>query len=358
MVASRAKKLFLKVPLKREEKKWLICVGLVFLALSLYPLGASYYGLATARDALIFGVFALSLHYLFGKAGVMSLGHAAFFGIGSYCMAIISGGVGGASGIPTFNLDPLYASELGLIAGVAVAGAVALLVGYFLIYAGLRREYFGIMMLAFTLICTKIVISLGKITGGDQGLTGVPPLTLKLFGVGYTFASNLSMYFLALGLAVITLLGLWLACRGNYGMILSAITNNEFRARTLGHNTNLHLLIAFVVSGMLAALAGGIYTACQGYVAWEFISLFLSFEVVVWLFVGGWQNILGPFVGTFVVMRLQQEISSISTTLWPLVLGGLFISSVYLFPDGLMALAASFFNWLKRSIKVVVRAEK
>lgn len=358
MVASRAKKLFLKVPLKREEKKSLISVGVIFIGLCLYPTWASFYTLATVRDALIFGVFALSLHYQFGKAGVFSLGHATFFGIGSYCMAIISGGVGGASRIPTFNLDPLYASELGLIAGIAVAGAVALLVGYFLLFAGLRREYFGIMMLAVCLICTQIVISWVSITGGDQGLTGVAPLTLKLFGIGYTFASNLSMYFLALGLAVITPLGLWLACRGNYGMILSAITNNEFRARTLGHNTNLHLLIAFVISGMLAALAGGIYTACQGYVAWEFISLFLSFEVVVWLFVGGWQNILGPFVGAFVVLRLQQEISSISATLWPLVLGGLFISSVYLFPNGLIALASSFFNWLKRSIKVVVRAEK
>lgn len=358
MVTSRAKKLFLKVPLKREEKKSLISVGAIFIGLCLYPIWASPYGLTTMRDDLIFGVFALSLHYLFGKAGIMSLGHATFFGIGSYCMAVIGGGVGGATRIPTFNIDPLYAPQLGLIAGILFAGAVALLIGYFLLYAGLRREYFGIMMLAICLICTQIVISWVSITGGDQGLIGVAPLTLKLFGIGYTFAGNLSMYFLALGLAVISLFGLWIACRGNYGMILSAITNNEFRARTLGHNTNLHLLIAFVISGMLAALAGGTYTACHGYVAWEFISLFLSIEVVVWLFVGGWQNILGPFVGTFVVLRLQQEISSISTTLWPLVLGGLFISSVYLFPDGLIALASSFFSWLKRSIKIVVRVKK
>jgi branched-chain amino acid transport system permease protein len=302
------------------------------------------------RDALIFGVFGLSLHYLFGKAGLLSLGHATFFGIGAYCTAILGGGVGGATRGATFNLDPSYASVLGLITGTLFAGAVALLIGYFLIFAGIRREYFAIMMLAFCLICTQIVISWFTVTGGDQGLTRVPPLTLSLLGVGYRFESNLSMYFLALMLAITSLLGLWFSCRGDYGRILTAITNNEFRARTLGHNTNLHLLIAFTIAAMIAALAGGIYTACQGYVTWEFVSLFLSIEVVVWLFVGGWRNILGPFVGAFFVLELQREISSISATLWPLALGLLFISSVYLFPEGLLTLAHQIFNRFKHSL--------
>jgi len=330
------------------EKRWLTLVGAVSLIFCLYPLWASVYGLATMRDALILGVFGLSLHYLFGKAGVFTLGHATFFGIGAYCTAILSGGVGGATRTATFSLDPSYASVLGLTIGILLAGAIALLIGYFLIFAGIRREYFAMMMLAVCLVCTQIAISWVTVTGGDQGLMNVPPLTLSLLGVGYRFESNLSMYFLALALAITSLLGLWFSCRGNYGRILAAITNNEFRARTLGHNTNFHLLIAFTISAMLAALAGGIYTTCQGYVTWEFISLFLSLEVVVWLFVGGWRNILGPFVGAFFVLQLQREISSISATLWPLALGLLFISSVFLFPEGLLALANRLFNQLKK----------
>ncbi len=139
-------------------------------------------------------------------------------------------------------------------------------------------------------------------------------------------------------LCAAALLALWIACRGHYGRILAAIQDNEVRAQTLGYNTALHLLIVFVLSAAMAALAGGLYAALSGYVAPAFIGLLLSTEVIVWVAIGGRGTLLGPFVGAIVVQRLQQEVSSIDTKLWPIVIGAFFVAMVFLFPRGLLPL--------------------
>ena len=146
---------------------WLLSLAGLVGVLLFYPLWADTYSLGMMRDALIFGLFALSLDYLWGKTDTLSFGHATFFGLGAYGMAIVTIKSG---------LDPSYASPLGLIAGVFLAAIAALVVGYFLIFSGVRGAYFTIVTLALSQIAQLIAIGWSSVTGGDSGLIGVPPL--------------------------------------------------------------------------------------------------------------------------------------------------------------------------------------
>jgi urea transport system permease protein len=319
--------LFRQKHLDRSEIIWLFAfAGFLGIAL-IYPLWADSYSISIMRDTVIFGLLALSLDYLWGKSGLLSFGHAAFFGMGAYGMAIFS-----------LNLNTIFASMIGIAASVIVPGLVALLIGYFLIFAGIRGPYFVIVMLALGIVSQQAAISWVTVTGGDSGLLGIPPLTFGIFDFKYEFFEGLPLYYLIIGISSLILLGLWIACRGHYGNILKAIQDNETRARALGHNTSLHLLIVMVISAMIAGLAGGFYAASTGFVAPDLIGLLLSTEIFVWVAIGGRGSLLGPFVGAFAVIRLEQLISSINISLWPLIIGIFFVAMVFLFPDGIITI--------------------
>jgi branched-chain amino acid transport system permease protein len=306
---------------------WLLASAILVAALAIYPSWTDPYSLSVVRDALIFGLCALSLDFLWGKGGILSFGQAAFFGIGAYGTGILAPMVGGGN-----------ASLVGAIGGIGIAIGVALLVGYFLIFGGVRGAYLTIVTLALALVAQHIVIGSAGITGGDAGLIGIPPPAVEIFGAGFVFFDPTAQYYLVLVIAVIALLAIWIPCRGQYGKILMAIQDNELRARTLGYNTSLHLLVVFALSAGLAALAGALYATVSGFVAPDLIGVLLSTEVIVWVAVGGRGTLIGPFIGAFLVLRLQQEVSSIDTKLWPILIGGFFVAMVFLFPGGVLPL--------------------
>lgn len=320
--------LFRQPGLNGREMRTALLVAAGIGAFAIVPGLIGPYALSTLRDALILSVLALSLDYLWGKAHVLSLGHAAFFGLGAYGMAIA-----------TTKLA--WGSAAGFALGIGTASAVALMVGYFLIFAGVRLHFFAIITMALSLIAGQIAVSWSSVTGGDVGILGVPGLRFGLADVVLDFSSPLSTYYVALAVASVTLLGLWIACRANYGKVLAALGMNEFRARTLGHNTSLHLLVVFVLAAALAALAGALFAAANSVVAPDLFSAVLSIEIIVWVAIGGRGTLVGPVVATFLVTRLQLEISSVSTSLWPLVLGTIFVLQVVFLPDGLPALAST-----------------
>jgi ABC-type branched-subunit amino acid transport system permease subunit len=313
--------------LTARGRLWLLVCTVLVAVLAIYPFWTDPYSLSVVRDALIFGLFALSLDFLWGKGGILSFGQAAFFGIGAYGTGILAPMVGGGN-----------ASLVGAIGGVGIAMGVALLVGYFLIFGGVRGAYLTIVTLALALVAQHIVIGSAGLTGGDAGLIGIPPPAVEIFGAGFVFFDPTAQYYLVLGIAVTALLAIWIPCRGQYGKILMAIQDNELRARTLGYNTSLHLLVVFALSAGLAALAGALYATVSGFVAPDLIGLLLSTEVIVWVAVGGRGTLIGPFIGAFVVLRLQQEVSSIDTKLWPILIGSFFVAMVFLFPRGVLPL--------------------
>lgn len=315
--------------LSTAARRRALIVVAVIAALATLPLWAGAYTVATMRDVLLFGLFALSLDFLWGRTGILSFGHAAFFGLGAYGMAIVTIKSG---------LDPASVSFLGLLAGVGLAMLVAAIVGYFLIFSGVRGTYLTIVTLALTVIAQHIAIGWSDVTGGDSGLIGVPPLTIDVLGWRYVLFDPAHFFWFVLALSAVVLFALWRALSGRYGHVLTAIEDNELRARTLGHHTDRHMLSVFVLSAGIAGLAGAVYVTGTGFVAPDMIGLMLSTEVIMWVAVGGRGTLVGPFVGAFVVWWLQQKISSIDTKLWPLFIGLFFIAMVFLFPNGVMSL--------------------
>lgn len=297
---------------------------IMLVTLALMPFLVSGYTLTSYRDIILFGVFALSLDIFWGRTGILSFGHATFFGIGAYGMAIVS---------TRFGLDPQWVSLVGLLAGVAMASLVALLVGYFMLYGGVRGAYFTIVTLALTIIANQIAIGWSDVTGGDSGLIGVPPFAI----FGYSFGDTNASFYLALGILSVCLLTSLRIMHGRLGLILTAIQDNEVKVRTLGYRTQFILLMTFVVSAAMASLAGAIYATGTGFVAPDLIALSLSTEVIIWVAVGGSGTLTGAIVGTFIVWQLQQKISSYSTEAWPLFIGTFFILLVLVFPKGLPA---------------------
>ncbi|NEU95627.1 branched-chain amino acid ABC transporter permease [Bradyrhizobium uaiense] len=292
--------------------------------LSIYPAFADEYHLTVLRDALLFGLFAVSLDFFWGSTGILSFGHATFFGLGGYVMTLVTM----TSGLPA-------PSVLGLFAAVGAPAALAAIVGYFLLFGGVRGSFFTIVTLALSVIAQQLVISWSSVTGGDTGLLGVPPLALG----GYEISGAMATYIVVAVTLIVVLLALRALEQSRWGKILIAIGDNEVRAAALGHNAPARLTLTFVISAAVAGFAGGLYVAIAGVVAPDLIGLLLSTEVIVWVAIGGRGTLLGPVVGAVLVQRAQQEISSMNPSLWPLILGCTFVIIVFVAPDGVMSIA-------------------
>lgn len=311
----------------RRPQAHLIAAVVVMAALLAYPLALSPYQMDMARDVLLFALLAVSLDLLWGKAGILSFGQAAFFGLGAYAVAIIGPMVPGDNG-----------ALAGLASGIALAFLVSGAVGYFLIYGGVRAAYLTIVTLALTLIARNIATSWASVTGGEAGLIGAPPPGISIGGFSLVAGTSLSQYLLVAAVLAIVLATVWLACRGHHGRVLAAIQDDETKVRSLGYDTSGYILAVFMASGGIAALAGGLYASVAGFVAPDLVGLLLSTQAIVHVALGGRGTLVGPVIATVLVTRLQQEVSSFSYALWPLLLGTFFIAMVFLFPNGLLPL--------------------
>lgn len=302
------------------------------------PLWSEAYGLASYRDVLLLALFALSLDVFWGRTGILSFGHATFFGLGAYGMGVAS---------IHFQVAPAWVSVVGLALGIGLAVTVAVVVGYFILYGGVRGAYFTIVTLALTLIANHIAVGWSDVTGGDAGLIGIPPFSL----FGFSFSDPYSSYYLALtALAVCLIISLWVL-RGRTGLILKAIQDSEVKVQTLRYRTQFILLMTFVSSASMAGLAGALYATGTGFVAPDMIALLLSTEVIIWVAVGGSGTLIGPVIGTFIVWHLQQEISSLSISAWPIAIGVFFILFVLVFPEGLPNYLLNRVNQLRNFLK-------
>jgi urea transport system permease protein len=321
---------------KNEVTMRVVLALLIAIGLFSVPSWATYYQVTLIRDGLLLGCLALSLDFLWGRAGLPSFGHAAFFGVGGYIYAVVA-----------TRLDPAYASLLGVLAAVAGGAGFGLFLGVFLLRAGVRGSLFLIVTVALTQIGRQIAISWSVVTGGDAGLVSVPPLGFSVFSTEWVLLDPTTQSWFASALSLCLLSGLWLAMRGRFGRILSAIASDERRALTLGINASWQLMIALSISTSIAALAGAVYVSMIGVMVPDLIGPLFSIEVVVWVFVGGLGTLLGSFVGTFLVWRLSQEVSSFNPILWPLAIGAFFVTVPFLFPRGVLSVGSTLGLWLR-----------
>jgi len=225
------------------------------------------YAQSMIREALVLGLFAMSLDFLWSRTGILSFGHAAFFGIGGYTMSVLE---------VRFHWTALQA----LPAAIGAAVLAATVFGYFLFYGKVRGTYFTLMTMALTLVCQQTAISWASVTGGDSGLINVPGLR---FDGGFDLSGDeYSYFFVAAATIAISWILRKISC-SRYGLILQIIQDHETRAAALGYDTNLYLLSAFVCSAFVAGLAGVLYVSTTGIVAPDLIGLQFSTEVIVWV---------------------------------------------------------------------------
>jgi branched-chain amino acid transport system permease protein len=285
---------------------------LVVAALGCLPLVGDAYLLKVATEILIFGLFAFSLQLLIGVGGLVSFGHAAFFGLGAY---------GAALGVKWIAAPMEAALPLGLL--LAALGAA--LIGAFVVR--LSGIYLAMMTLAAAQILYAVAFQWVDVTGGDNGIVGVWP-SAWTSGQGF-------YYLLTLALTAVAVLLLRRVIDAPFGYALRAARDSEPRAEAIGLDIRRHRWLAFMVSGAAAGLAGGLYAFSRGSVDPSLLGIPTSVDALTMLLLGGIQTVTGPLVGAGVLHILRDQIMPL-TSLWRLFLGLSIIAMVLIFPRGLV----------------------
>ncbi len=281
------------------------------LALAALPLVVGDYGLAVAAEILIFALFAMSLHLMMGVGGMVSFGHAAFFGLGSYGAALLARHVGAGM-------------ELGLLAGPLLAMAGAVIFGWFCVR--LSGVYFAMLTLAFAQITWSVAFQWYEVTGGDNGLLGIWPSPWA--------ADAKVFYFLTLAISVAGLFAIRRIIFSPFGYAVRACRDSSLRAEAIGIDRNAIQWLCFVVAGGFAGIAGALYAYLKGSVFPDSLAIHTSIDGLVMVLLGGIHTVAGPIVGAAVYKYLAILVTS-QVDYWKLVLGGLIILLVVAFPQGL-----------------------
>jgi branched-chain amino acid transport system permease protein len=293
-----------------------IAAFIVFFAV--FPFLVPYESLAT--QVLIFGLFALGFNLLYGYTGLLSFGHAAYYGLGAY---------GTGLALAKLKVTSLWiALSVGL--GSAIIGGA--LVGFFC----LRRRgiYFAMLTLAFAQMLYFIAFHAADLTGGDDGLRGIPLHPLGLPGVSVSLRSPLAFYFFAYVLVVLAVAALKRILDSPFGAVLRAIRENSDRAVACGYDINRIKLLSFVFSASFAGLAGGLDALRLTVVPVEALYWSTSGQVVIMTLLGGAGTFFGPFVGAATYLILADRLS-IFFEYWPLVIGIIFMAFVLFLPRGI-----------------------
>jgi branched-chain amino acid transport system permease protein len=297
---------------------WLIPAVLLALAAALPFLAPTYYIQFTAK-IMIMGILAMALNLVVGYGGLVSLCHAAFFGLGGYVLALA-----------TPKYDPVsFWTSLPLAVGVTAVAA--------LIIGALALRTRGIYFIMVTLAFGEMLFFLfhdTKLAGGSDGAFINYKPEIALAGqVLFDLEKPAVFYWTVLTIVVLTVALLTTLVRSPFGHALAAARDNERRARSLGFPIFRLRLIAFVISGALAGIAGYLAAVQFGFVAPQMLGWHLSATILVMVLIGGLRSVAGPLIGAFVLMGLEEVLKS-STEHWKLVEGLVVIAIVLVLPNG------------------------
>ena len=302
-------------------------VAVVLLLLLVFPLMMPYEALAI--NILIYGLYAVGFNLLFGYTGLLSFGHAAFFGVGSYLTGIA---------MVNFHVHWLPA----IFIGVAAATLVGLIVGYLAIRT--RGIYFSMVTLALGQIVYFVFYKAERWTGGENGLRGIRVEPINLFGVTLDFLNPLTKYYI---LFVFVALALWFVSRvlnSPFGAVIEAIRENEQRTAACGFDVARTKLLVFVLSAGICGLAGTLRALHLSIVPIDSLHYLQSGHGVMMCLLGGMGTFFGPFVGAAVFLYLEDVVTTM-TRHWMAVVGMIFIVFVLFFPRGLWG---STLAWIDR----------
>ena len=289
----------------------------VLVAAVFVPPAAGPFWTGLLTQMYVFGLLALSVDLLLGHAGLFSLCHASFFAVSAYTTAILQV----RHAVPTLLAAPaglLAGTLLGLVFGFAVRT---------------RGVYFILITIAFGYVVWGVAHRWSSFTGGDNGVTNVP-----FPGVGgLRIESHTEYYYLVLAVVLLCALGYRLLVTSPFGLTVRGIKASETRMRSLGYHSDLHLYAAFVVSAALASLAGVLYVYYNRFVNPVAASFPISVEAALMAIIGGTGTIVGPFIGSIIILWLRNWVSSFFE-LYASVMGLVFIAAVLWAPQGVVGL--------------------
>ena len=298
-----------------------------FAIMVLLGLAAPYTGAYPIflMKALCFALFACAFNLLLGFTGLLSFGHAAFFGTAGYAAAYSIKAWG-------------FAPEFGILFAVAIAALLGWVVGSLAI----RRQgiYFAMITLALAQMVYFFCLQ-AKFTGAEDGLQGVP--RGKLFGF-IDLASDLTMYYVVLGIFLIGFLLIFRTVHSPFGQVLKAIRENEARALSLGYDVDKHKLLAFVISCALSGMAGATKTIVLGFETLTDVNWPQSGEVVLMTLIGGIGTLFGPVVGAFFIITLQNELADKVGSWVQVIMGAIFVICVLAFRRGIVGELSALFS--------------
>jgi len=275
------------------------------------------YPLTLLTQALIAAILAMSLDLLLGYTGLPSLGHAAYFGVGAYAVAILA-------------TERQVGFAGCLAAGLVVAAITAGLFGLLAIRAA--GTYFLMITLALGMVVWGLAFRWVSLTKGDNGISGVPRPDL---GLPWSLWGPLPFFYFVLVAAVIAWALLGLLVSSPFGLGLEGVRESESRMRALGYNVWLHKYLAFVLSGTLAGFAGVLWAYYNGFVSPVDVQLVTSVEALLMVALGGPGTLVGPAVGAAIIVFLKNFVS-VYTKRWLLILGAVYIGAILFAPRGLV----------------------
>jgi branched-chain amino acid transport system permease protein len=297
----------------------------IWLALLTMPYWMNVIGGYTelASRVVIMGLAAMALNFLLGFTGVLSFGHAAYFGLGAYGVGMV-----------IKYLVP--STPLGILAGLATGTIAAAVIGVLIVK--LRGVYFAMVTIAFGQVFFFIAFRWNEFTGGDDGLTGWKRQAIDLgFARVDLLGNEMAFYYFVLALFALAATAMALILRSPFGRTLVAIRENERRARFLGIPVEQHIWLSFVISCFFVSLAGTLYALLSNFTDPRALRWDMSGNFVIMAVLGGMRSFWGPLIGAAIFVALQDYVSS-QTENWMSFIGFFFIVVVLFFPRGVMGL--------------------
>ncbi|NPU85988.1 MAG: branched-chain amino acid ABC transporter permease [Syntrophaceae bacterium] len=311
----------------QKYTSYLFIAGL-FLLGAVMPMVLKQYHLNMLTEIILFALFAVSYNLLLGYAGLLSFGHAMFFGMGAFTVAVSLIHIPGLSIWGAITLAVVMTTLVGFVTG-----------GLLLRHKG---SYFALLTLAFNSLFYAVATKWHSVTGGDDGLSVTRP-DLDFGFAAISMGDLTNFYYFTLVIVGAVIVFCWYFTQTAMGQTVLMMRENEERMKFLGYNTNISRLILFTFTGTLAGLAGAFYTLHFQFCSQSAISVDMTTTVLLMTFVGGTGRFWGPMLGALVYVILQNYLSNI-TDRWPLFMGLIFVFMVLFIPGGLTQIIQSLKN--------------
>jgi branched-chain amino acid transport system permease protein len=303
--------------------------AIILALLVIAPLVLPEFWRRFVTEILIWGLLAMSSDILIGYTGMVSFGHSVFFGLGMYCAA---------AALLSVKPPNLW---LAILYGLAGALVVATCVAYFA--TRLRDIYFSITTLVFSQIFYVIIFTWTEVTGGENGLAFSQP-ALSIPGLWSARFTPVTLHWFVLAVVTISFLLLRRVTQSPFGMVLQAIRENEPRARAIGYSVERYKIVAVMLSGLFAGLAGVLYAVQNKFAAPDFVFFLISGEVVIFNVMGGMGTLVGPVAGAAFFLLLREGLSRYFTEYYLIPVGIIFTAMVIFMPQGLLGFAKRRLN--------------